>query len=126
MADVAAVFEALCECKAIRRGIERAAGRRLDECDIQRLSAITFLHDIGKANTGFQAKRWRDDDRPSGWRTAGHSAETRCAIGRQQLQRGGGSSIAAAAAGRDHQLGSHRNCWRSAAREHRPPWPSCS
>lgn len=75
MADVAAVFETLCECAAIRRALERAARRPLDTRDIQRLTAIAFLHDIGKANSGFQAKRWDDDDRPRNWPTAGHGAE---------------------------------------------------
>jgi CRISPR-associated endonuclease/helicase Cas3 len=75
MADVAAVFEALCICRAVRRSLEAAAGRALDERDIARLAALVFLHDVGKANAGFQAKRWLDTERPRGWLKAGHGAE---------------------------------------------------
>jgi CRISPR-associated endonuclease/helicase Cas3 len=75
MADVAAVFEALCTCRAVRRSLEIAAGRALDERDIARLTALVFLHDLGKANAGFQAKRWLDAERPRGWLKAGHGAE---------------------------------------------------
>jgi CRISPR-associated endonuclease/helicase Cas3 len=75
LADVAAVFEALCICRAVRRSLEAAAGRALDERDIARLAALVFLHDLGKANAGFQAKRWLDAERPRGWLKAGHGAE---------------------------------------------------
>lgn len=75
LADVAAVFEALCCCRGIRRSLEAAAGRMLEECDVARLAALVFLHDLGKANAGFQAKRWLDDERPRGRLTAGHGAE---------------------------------------------------
>ena len=75
MADVAAVFEALCACQAVRRALESAAGRALTDLDIARLTALTFLHDFGKANAGFQAKRWSDGERPRDWFTAGHGAE---------------------------------------------------
>lgn len=75
LADVAAVFEALCTCRAVRRSLEAAAGRALDERDIARLAALVFLHDLGKANAGFQAKRWLDAERPRGWLKAGHGAE---------------------------------------------------
>lgn len=75
MADVAAVFEALCDCTSIRRALESASGRTLVSGDVSRLSALVFLHDLGKANAGFQAKRWSDDERPRGWLTCGHGAE---------------------------------------------------
>lgn len=75
LADVAAVFEALCTCRGIRRSLEAGAGRPLGEPDIARLSALVFLHDLGKANAGFQAKRWLDEERPRGRLTAGHGAE---------------------------------------------------
>ena len=75
LADVAAVFEVLCKCQSIRRALEAASGHSLDELDITRLAAIVFLHDIGKANSGFQAKRWLNDERPVGRLTAGHGAE---------------------------------------------------
>jgi CRISPR-associated endonuclease/helicase Cas3 len=59
MIDVAACFECLSACHSIRRAMEKAAGRVLDDRDIARLSVLVFLHDIGKANSGFQAKRWK-------------------------------------------------------------------
>ena len=75
MADVGATFEALCNCAAVRRMLEHAAHRPLTDVDVARLSAFAFLHDIGKANAGFQAKRWSDDSRPRAWLTAGHGIE---------------------------------------------------
>lgn len=77
MTDVAACFECLCSCHSIRRALERAASRTLDERDIARLSVLVFLHDIGKANSGFQAKRWETNmDIPKGWpQHAGHGIE---------------------------------------------------
>ena len=77
MIDVAACFECLSSCHSIRRALEKAAGRPLDEHDIARLSVLAFLHDLGKANSGFQAKRWKNSqDIPKGWPLhAGHGIE---------------------------------------------------
>lgn len=77
MIDVAACFASLCSCRSIRRSLERAAKRNLDDCDIARLSVLVFLHDIGKANSGFQAKRWKNEqDIPKAWpKHAGHGLE---------------------------------------------------
>jgi CRISPR-associated endonuclease/helicase Cas3 len=78
MTDVAACLAALSSRGAIRRAMERAAGRPLDEVDEQRLAVIAFLHDIGKANAGFQSRWWVLPHRPPGrWPTfpVGHSAE---------------------------------------------------
>jgi CRISPR-associated endonuclease/helicase Cas3 len=78
MTDVAACFLALAQCAAIRRSLERTAGRPLDVTDLQRLAVLVFLHDIGKANAGFQSQRWKLPDRaPIGWPTApfGHGPE---------------------------------------------------
>lgn len=77
MTDVAACFECLCSCHSIRRALETAAERKLDERDIARLSVLAFMHDIGKANSGFQAKRWKTNpDIPKGWpQHAGHGIE---------------------------------------------------
>ncbi len=77
MIDVAACFECLCSCHSIRRALENEAGRKLDERDIARLSVLAFLHDIGKANSGFQAKRWKTNpDVPKDWpHHAGHGME---------------------------------------------------
>jgi CRISPR-associated endonuclease/helicase Cas3 len=77
MIDVAACFECLSACHSIRRAMEKAADRELDDRDIARLSVLVFLHDIGKANSGFQAKRWKNSqDIPRVWpRHAGHGIE---------------------------------------------------
>ena len=78
MTDVAACFLALAECAAVRRSLERTAGRLLDVTDLQRLAVLVFLHDIGKANAGFQSQRWKLPERaPVSWPTApfGHGPE---------------------------------------------------
>jgi CRISPR-associated endonuclease/helicase Cas3 len=78
MLDVAACFTELCECQAIRRAMHSTAGRELDEADLARLAVLAFLHDIGKANAGFQSRRWATaQDGPKTWpRTPnGHGAE---------------------------------------------------
>jgi CRISPR-associated endonuclease/helicase Cas3 len=76
LVDVAACFVRLCACRSVRRALERAAGRELTARDIQRLAVLVFLHDLGKANSGFQAKRWRFSEAPQGWpRPAGHGGQ---------------------------------------------------
>lgn len=76
LADVALCFVCLCRCRSIRRALDTAAGRALDDRDIQRLAALVFLHDLGKVNSGFQAKRWMAGERPDCWPLpAGHGVE---------------------------------------------------
>ncbi|TSA07082.1 MAG: CRISPR-associated helicase Cas3', partial [Comamonadaceae bacterium] len=78
MIDVAACFLALAECTSVRRSLEKTAGRTLDAADLQRLAVLVFLHDVGKANAGFQSRRWQLPDRPpANWPTApfGHGPE---------------------------------------------------
>lgn len=59
MIDVAACLEAVVACGAVRRALDAAAAPHiLDDVDFARLSVLAFLHDIGKANAGFQAKFW--------------------------------------------------------------------
>lgn len=77
MIDVAASFQRLARCRSIRRALETSAGRQLGEEDVARLTVLAFLHDIGKANSGFQAKRWKVKV-PRCWPvqiTAGHGSE---------------------------------------------------
>ena len=77
MIDVAACFCRLARCRSIRRALERSARRKLTEQDIARLAVLVFLHDVGKANSGFQAKRWKIKIPPS-WPvqiTVGHGVE---------------------------------------------------
>lgn len=77
-ADVALCFASMTACNSIRRALESAAGRRLNKCDIDRLCVFAFLHDVGKASSGFQSKRWGANNRPQPdfWPVpTGHSRE---------------------------------------------------
>ena len=78
MTDVSACFSVLAKCAAIRRSFERTAQRDLDDADLQRLAVLVFLHDVGKANAGFQSRRWQLPERPpANWPTTpfGHGPE---------------------------------------------------
>ncbi len=55
--DVAMVFRNLVELPGIRKNIEKAVGKPLSNTQCERLAVIAFLHDLGKCNIGFQAKR---------------------------------------------------------------------
>jgi CRISPR-associated endonuclease/helicase Cas3 len=68
-ADVATVLEALLRVPAIAARLARLIGGPLDQGSISKLGALAFLHDIGKANRGFQS-RWE-----TGVRGAGHIGE---------------------------------------------------
>jgi CRISPR-associated endonuclease/helicase Cas3 len=73
MLDVAACFAELASCAAIKRAMTTAAGRILDERDVARLAVIVFLHDLGKANAGFQSRRWQaPDEPPKNWPRVPH------------------------------------------------------
>lgn len=76
--DVSSCFLALMRTQSLHRAAERAACIPLCETLIQRLAVLVFLHDVGKANAGFQAKQFVGTP-PPGWPrfTAGHSAEAR-------------------------------------------------
>lgn len=68
MTDVAAVLYRLLHVPAVRRALEKAAGRSLTDTDRARLAVLAFLHDIGKANAGFQSRYWSEGtQRPLGW-----------------------------------------------------------
>ncbi len=80
MLDVARCFRRIIAIPGVRRSLERLAGpyHRLTESQIWRLSALAFLHDIGKANAGFQSKCWiaMQERVPAGWPApAGHVNE---------------------------------------------------
>ncbi len=68
-ADVAAVFSALLRQPHRRERAERALARAIRDEEIACLSALAFLHDIGKLAPGFQAKAWPDGH---GLRLRGH------------------------------------------------------
>jgi CRISPR-associated endonuclease/helicase Cas3 len=79
MLDVAACFLAIVQCTRIRHVLNRTAGRELSNVDLERLAVLAYLHDFGKANSGFQAKRWRSG--AQGWPGhAGHVTEARQAL----------------------------------------------
>jgi CRISPR-associated endonuclease/helicase Cas3 len=54
--DVALVFRSLCETDGIRHTLICSAGVPLDDQQLDRLTVLAMLHDIGKANLGFQNK----------------------------------------------------------------------
>ncbi len=57
-ADVAAVFDATVRVSGTFARLERLANRALErDTDIARLGVLAAMHDFGKANRGFQARR---------------------------------------------------------------------
>lgn len=89
MLDVAACLLAIATVRSVRRALDRAAGRKLSDADLMRLAVLAFLHDIGKANAGFQVKRWvrLGQPIPSGWPVpAGHTNEALCIFESDRLQ----------------------------------------
>jgi CRISPR-associated endonuclease/helicase Cas3 len=54
--DVAVVFRALCDLDGIRRTLANSTDGLLTDEHLDRLAALAMLHDIGKANLGFQDK----------------------------------------------------------------------
>jgi CRISPR-associated endonuclease/helicase Cas3 len=54
--DVALVFRALVSMPVIRRSLEAAARTQLRDEQLDRLAVLALLHDVGKANLGFQYK----------------------------------------------------------------------
>ncbi len=88
-ADVAAVVESLLCLPTISGRLGRLGGRPLQKIDHARLAVLTFLHDVGKANLGFQSKRLSGEERISylgklGIRpaTCGHGREIAPLFGR--------------------------------------------
>lgn len=61
--DVAAVARALLELPVVRRRLERLAGRALSTRDLDRLTVLSFAHDLGKASRGFQSKKLSSQER---------------------------------------------------------------
>jgi CRISPR-associated endonuclease/helicase Cas3 len=55
---VAAVLEALLAIPTIRSRLVAAAGMQLCSTAMDRLCALGFLHDLGKANAGFWSKQF--------------------------------------------------------------------
>ena len=71
LADVGACFEALLSQPTIRRRLAGSAGKDdLDPATTARLCVLAALHDIGKANMGFQTQIWSAEYLPGGRRPA--------------------------------------------------------
>jgi len=69
LADVGACFEALLRQDTIRQRLAHAGGLAdLDNVTVARLCVLAALHDIGKANVGFQTRIWQIEDHLSGQR----------------------------------------------------------
>ena len=77
MTDVGRCFERLCRCNALNRALCHLSRRPLDEVDLARLALLAYLHDLGKASSSFQSKRWRvKEERPRHWPVpSGHGRE---------------------------------------------------
>lgn len=74
--DVAYCIERICRCNSIRRALTSAGQRALDDADVARLTVIALMHDIGKASSSFQSKRWAEGHRPNYWpHPSGHGAQ---------------------------------------------------
>ncbi|CFX29860.1 CRISPR-associated helicase, Cas3 family [Candidatus Filomicrobium marinum] len=57
-ADVAAIFRRLVMLPAFSARLEQAAGDAITDIQLERLTALVFLHDAGKLHPGFQARGW--------------------------------------------------------------------
>lgn len=58
--DVAAVAQALLDLPTWRTRLHRLAGREFSATDVERLTVLAFLHDVGKAGAGFFSKGLSD------------------------------------------------------------------
>jgi len=58
--DVALVFRSLCELDGIKRSLQSSTSTTLTGATLDRLAVLAMLHDIGKANMGFQLKVFRE------------------------------------------------------------------
>jgi len=71
--DVAMVFRTLANLPLVRQRLETAAGHAMSETQLDRLAVFSLLHDLGKANLGFQDKPFSKQG-PK----AGHIRELSC------------------------------------------------
>ncbi len=75
-ADVAACCEAILRASLIRRRLARLAGLEdFSAGQVARLCVLVALHDLGKANHGFQARSVAPGQRPKNSRIVGHVRE---------------------------------------------------
>jgi CRISPR-associated endonuclease/helicase Cas3 len=61
--DVAAVLQAVLTQTSYRRRVAELAGRTLSDQDVERLCTLAFLHDFGKANSGFWRRQFPNTPR---------------------------------------------------------------
>ena len=54
--DVAVVFRSLCDLNGVRRSLESTTEEAVTDQQLDRLAVLAMLHDVGKANLGFQRK----------------------------------------------------------------------
>lgn len=109
--DVAAVTRALLDLPVWRARLQRLQGREFTASDIDRMTVLAFLHDVGKAGAGFYSKgvsdaeqsAWLSRSRSDRSKELGHTRvvapllgysdlyeEHRCALGIDTLRRWGG------------------------------------
>ena len=70
--DVAAVTRALLDLPTWRIRLQCLAGREFTEVDLQRLTVLAFLHDVGKAGSGFYSKGLNDFEQAVWLRSVHH------------------------------------------------------
>lgn len=70
--DVAAVTRALMALPTWRRRLQQLAGRVLTAVDVDRLTVLAFLHDVGKAGAGFYSKGLAEADQAAWLRSVGN------------------------------------------------------
>jgi CRISPR-associated endonuclease/helicase Cas3 len=78
--DVAMVFRRLVGLPTFRKRLEAAAGQSLSDPQCDRLAVLALLHDLGKANLGFQDKVF-----DKGRKQAGHIRELAPLLGEEEL-----------------------------------------
>ncbi len=79
--DVGVTFLHVAASPRLSAALQACTNIRLHRVERERLAAIAYLHDIGKCNWGFQAKR--DDN---AWQTTGHVIEGAALLSLAELQ----------------------------------------
>jgi len=117
--DVAAVFDGLCRLPGIGGRLARLAGRgALDEVTLARFGWLVHLHDCGKVNAGFQARR--DVRRPP----VGHIKPLAVLFGDKADRALAGEALAALGAERLASWGAGVDALFDAVLSHHGrPWP---
>lgn len=70
--DVAAVTRALLSLPTWRARLQRLAGREFTATDLDRLTVLAFLHDVGKAGAGFYSKALSEAEQAAWLQRAHH------------------------------------------------------